>query len=186
MKQIVAAENVIPIVNGCVFLLIILGFACMYSRGRVGLEPQRGSSCRRRSARVRMLLALQSLTANQLRSLAAEIVLPLASSGHGGAAPPRAEFATSVALPFVRGRPFAQPGQGDPDVRSRRRKRLRALAVAADGWQAFEQVPFIPIGQWFHPTAFRNIVTDVGRQGTHADPPPAGMARSSLRLSNGG
>jgi hypothetical protein len=91
-----------------------------------------------------------------------------------------------AALPRVRGRPFAQPGQSYADVRSRRRKRLRALAVAADGWQAFEQVPFIPIGQWFHPTAFRNIVTDVGRQGTHADPPPAGMARSSLRLSNGG
>ena len=26
---------------------------------------------------------------------------------------------------------------------------------------AFEQVPFIPIGQWFYPTAFRNNVTDI-------------------------
>ena len=28
---------------------------------------------------------------------------------------------------------------------------------------AFEQVPFIPIGQWFYPTAFRNTVTDIVR-----------------------
>jgi peptide/nickel transport system substrate-binding protein len=28
---------------------------------------------------------------------------------------------------------------------------------------AFEQVPFIPIGQWFYPTAFRNDVTDIVR-----------------------
>jgi peptide/nickel transport system substrate-binding protein len=28
---------------------------------------------------------------------------------------------------------------------------------------AFEQVPFIPIGQWFYPTAFRNNVTDIVR-----------------------
>ncbi len=28
---------------------------------------------------------------------------------------------------------------------------------------AFEQVPFIPIGQWFYPTAFRNSVTDIVR-----------------------
>ena len=26
---------------------------------------------------------------------------------------------------------------------------------------AFEQVPFIPIGQWFYPTAFRNNVVDI-------------------------
>jgi peptide/nickel transport system substrate-binding protein len=28
---------------------------------------------------------------------------------------------------------------------------------------AFEQVPFIPIGQWFYPTAFRTNVTDIVR-----------------------
>jgi peptide/nickel transport system substrate-binding protein len=28
---------------------------------------------------------------------------------------------------------------------------------------AFEQVPFIPIGQWFYPTAFRNTVTNIVR-----------------------
>jgi peptide/nickel transport system substrate-binding protein len=28
---------------------------------------------------------------------------------------------------------------------------------------AFEQVPFIPIGQWFYPTAFRNNITDIVR-----------------------
>ncbi len=28
---------------------------------------------------------------------------------------------------------------------------------------AFEQVPFIPIGQWFYPTAFRNTITDIVR-----------------------
>jgi peptide/nickel transport system substrate-binding protein len=27
--------------------------------------------------------------------------------------------------------------------------------------RAFEQVPFIPIGQWFYPTAFRTNVTDI-------------------------
>jgi peptide/nickel transport system substrate-binding protein len=27
--------------------------------------------------------------------------------------------------------------------------------------QAFEQVPFIPIGQWFYPTAFRNNIVDI-------------------------
>ena len=26
---------------------------------------------------------------------------------------------------------------------------------------AFEQVPFIPIGQWFYPTAFRNNIVDI-------------------------
>src|ERR1700722_19316170 len=41
-----------------------------------------------------------------------------------------------AALPLVRGRPFAQSGKGDADVRSRRGKCFRPAAMAADRWQA--------------------------------------------------
>ena len=31
---------------------------------------------------------------------------------------------------------------------------------------AFEQVPFIPIAQWFYPTAFRTNITDIVKSPT--------------------
>src|SRR5271167_3818420 len=39
-------------------------------------------------------------------------------------------------LPALRRRPLAQSGQGDADVRSGRRERIPAPALAADRWKA--------------------------------------------------